>query len=169
MKEYDKFITISNSADTRGIFWLFGWLEVILIIKVRTKRKKRPKTWSLRFDLLTIEMCIWDYKSSSHSGHKALKKSSGFRVELLLLQPLANSFLGGWGGFLKSWFTTVFGLFVLQVCCTCFNTTHKNSRTLVNSRDHMIKWSFFGSQCVLYTGISSFKAFGFGCLLSIEQ
>ena len=50
-----------------------------------------------------------------------------------------------------------------------FNTTHKNSRTLVNSRDHMIKWSFFGSQCVLYTGISSFKAFGLGYLLSIEQ
>ena len=45
-------------------FKLCGWLEVILIIKVRTKRKKRPKTWSLRFDLLTIEMCIWDYKSS---------------------------------------------------------------------------------------------------------
>ena len=49
-------------------FKLCGWLEVILIIKVRTKRKKRPKTWSLRFDLLTIEMCIWDYKSSRLHG-----------------------------------------------------------------------------------------------------
>ena len=38
--------------------------EYILMIKVRTKREKRPKTWSLRFDLLTIKMCIWDYKSS---------------------------------------------------------------------------------------------------------
>ena len=31
--------------------------EDILMIKVRTKREKRPKTWSLRFDLLTIKMC----------------------------------------------------------------------------------------------------------------
>ena len=36
--------------------------EGILMIKVRTKREKRPKTWSLRFDLLTIKMCTWDYK-----------------------------------------------------------------------------------------------------------
>ena len=36
--------------------------EDILMIKVRTKREKRPKTWSLRFDLLTIKMCIRDYK-----------------------------------------------------------------------------------------------------------
>ena len=31
--------------------------EDILKIKVRTKREKRPKTSSLRFDLLTIKMC----------------------------------------------------------------------------------------------------------------
>ena len=36
--------------------------EDIFKIKVRTKREKRPKTWSLRFDLLTIKMCTWDYK-----------------------------------------------------------------------------------------------------------
>ena len=36
--------------------------EDILMIKVRTKREKRSKTWSLRFDLLTIKMCTWDYK-----------------------------------------------------------------------------------------------------------
>ena len=36
--------------------------EYILMIKVRTKSEKRPKTWSLRFDLLTIKMCTWDYK-----------------------------------------------------------------------------------------------------------
>ena len=36
--------------------------EDILMVKVRTKREKRPKTWSLRFDLLTIKMCTWDNK-----------------------------------------------------------------------------------------------------------
>ena len=36
--------------------------EDILMIKVRTKREKKSKTWSLRFDLLTIKMCTWDYK-----------------------------------------------------------------------------------------------------------
>ena len=36
--------------------------EDILMIKVRTKREKRPKTWSLRFDLLTIKMCTRDNK-----------------------------------------------------------------------------------------------------------
>ena len=36
--------------------------EDILMVEVRTKREKRPKTWSLRFDLLTIKMCTWDYK-----------------------------------------------------------------------------------------------------------
>ena len=36
--------------------------EDILMIKVRTKREKRPKTWCLRFNLLTIKICTWDYK-----------------------------------------------------------------------------------------------------------
>ena len=36
--------------------------EDISMIKVRTKREKRPKTWSLRLDLLTIKMCTWDNK-----------------------------------------------------------------------------------------------------------
>ena len=36
--------------------------EDILVIKVRTKRRKRPRTWSLRFDLLKINMCAWDNK-----------------------------------------------------------------------------------------------------------
>ena len=36
--------------------------EDILMIKVRTKREKRPKTWSLRFDLLTITLCTSDNK-----------------------------------------------------------------------------------------------------------
>ena len=163
--------------------------EDFLMIKVRTKREKRPKTWSLRLDLLTIKMCTWDNKpwrvvlrcwcltsvnhevvcgddreifvtiiegslqfdlillqlwnkitlssrwppsfkslqiTSSflslcgHLGHKASKNCSSFRIELLLPQPLANSFLGGWDGFSKSWLTTVFGLFALQVCCTWY-------------------------------------------------
>ena len=38
--------------------------EDISMIKVRSKRRKRLKTWSLRFELLTIKMCIRDYKSS---------------------------------------------------------------------------------------------------------
>ena len=36
--------------------------EDILMIKVRTKHEKSPKTWSLRFDLLKIKMCRWDSK-----------------------------------------------------------------------------------------------------------
>ena len=36
--------------------------EDILMIKGRTKPEKRPQTWCLRFDLLTIKMCTWDYK-----------------------------------------------------------------------------------------------------------
>ena len=36
--------------------------EDILMIKVRTKREKSPKTWSLRFELLKIKMCKWDRK-----------------------------------------------------------------------------------------------------------
>ena len=36
--------------------------EDILMIKMRTKREKRPKTWCLRFNLLTIKICTWDYK-----------------------------------------------------------------------------------------------------------
>ena len=172
--------------------------EDILMIKVRTKREKRSKTWSLRFDLLTIKMCTRDYKpwrlvlrcwcltSMNHEevcggdreifvsiiegslqfdlillklwnkitlssrwplsfkslqitssllslccpiGYKALKKCSSFRIELRFLQPSANSFLGGWKGFSKSWLTTVFGLFALQVCYTwyvgmCLNNVH---------------------------------------------
>ena len=36
---------------------------------------------------------------------------------MLLVQPLANFYLGGFGGISKSWLTTVFGLVALQVCC----------------------------------------------------
>ena len=36
--------------------------ENILIIKVRTKREKRPRTWGKGFESLTIKMCTWDYK-----------------------------------------------------------------------------------------------------------
>ena len=36
--------------------------EDILMIKVRTKHEKSPKTWSLRFDLLEIKMCRWGGK-----------------------------------------------------------------------------------------------------------
>ena len=33
--------------------------EDISMFKVRTKREKSPKTWSLRFGLLKIKMCRW--------------------------------------------------------------------------------------------------------------
>ena len=36
--------------------------ENILIIKVRTKREKRPRTWGMGFESLTIQMCTWDDK-----------------------------------------------------------------------------------------------------------
>ena len=45
------------------------------------------------------------------------KKCSSFRIEMFLLQPFANFYSGGFGGFSKSWLTTVFGLVALQVCC----------------------------------------------------
>ena len=45
------------------------------------------------------------------------KKCSSFKIEMLLLQPLANFYSGGFGGFSKSWLTTVFGLVALQVFC----------------------------------------------------
>ena len=62
------------------------------------------------------------FSSFSLLSHRTqgLKKCSSFRIELLFLQPSANSFLGGWGGFSKSWLTTVFGHFALQVCCTWY-------------------------------------------------
>ena len=60
MKEYNKFITISNSVDTRGACWLFG--RGYFNGQSANKTRKRPKTWSLRFDLLTIKMCTWDNK-----------------------------------------------------------------------------------------------------------
>ena len=36
--------------------------ENILIIKVRTKREKRPRTWGKGFESLRMKMCTWDYK-----------------------------------------------------------------------------------------------------------
>ena len=36
--------------------------EGTFVDKVQTKREKRPKTWSLRFDLLTINMRTWENK-----------------------------------------------------------------------------------------------------------
>ena len=60
MEEYDKFTTISNSVDTCGVCWLFGW--GYFNDQSANKTRKKSKTWSLRFDLLTIKMCTWDYK-----------------------------------------------------------------------------------------------------------
>ena len=41
-KEHDKFTTISNFVDTRGVCWL----------KVRTKREKRPKLTSMNYKVV---------------------------------------------------------------------------------------------------------------------
>ena len=72
-----------------------------------------PKLQSLQITSSFLSLC-------SHIEHKALKKCSNFRAESLLLRPLAISFLGSWDGFSKSWPTTVFSLFALQVCCTWY-------------------------------------------------
>ena len=63
---------------------------------------------------IVFSFSLWSLRT------QGFKKFSSFRIELLLPQPLANSFLGGWDGFFKSWLTTVFGLFALQVCCTWY-------------------------------------------------
>ena len=63
MKEYDKFTNLPPFLTLWILVEFAGSSdEDILMIKVRTKREKRPKTWSLRFDLLMIKMCTWDYK-----------------------------------------------------------------------------------------------------------
>ena len=41
MKEYDKFTTTSNTLDTRGVCWLFGW--GYLMIKVQKKNAKKAR------------------------------------------------------------------------------------------------------------------------------
>ena len=56
MKKYYKFTTISNSVDTRGVCWLFGWGYVM--IKVRTKCEKRLKSWDFPWRLVLRCWCL---------------------------------------------------------------------------------------------------------------
>ena len=48
MKVYDKFTTISNSVDTRGVCWLFGWLY----FNDQSANKTRKKAENLKFKIL---------------------------------------------------------------------------------------------------------------------
>ena len=48
MKEYDKFTNNPNSVDTRGVFKLFGCFND----QSANEMRKKPKTLSLRLDLL---------------------------------------------------------------------------------------------------------------------
>ena len=47
MKEYDKFTTISNSVDTRGVCWLFGWGY----FNDQSANKTRKKAENLKFEI----------------------------------------------------------------------------------------------------------------------
>ena len=47
MKEYDKFTTISNSVDTRGVCWLFGWGY----FNDQSANKTRKKVENLKFEI----------------------------------------------------------------------------------------------------------------------
>ena len=46
-EDYDKFTTISNSVDTRGICWLFGWGYV----KDQSANKTQKKAENLKFEI----------------------------------------------------------------------------------------------------------------------
>ena len=47
MKEYDKFTTISNSVDTPGVCWLFGWGY----FNDQSANKTRKKAENLKFEI----------------------------------------------------------------------------------------------------------------------
>ena len=101
--------------DNRRKFriWSFFISTLQLWNKIALSSRWPPSFKSLKITSSFLSLC-------SYIEHKALKKCSNFRTESLFLQPLAISFLGGWDGFSKSWLTTVFGLFALQVCCTWY-------------------------------------------------
>ena len=47
MKDYEKFTTISNSVDTRGVCWLFGWVY----FNDQSANKKRKKAENMKFEI----------------------------------------------------------------------------------------------------------------------
>ena len=75
--------------------------------KIALSSRWPPSLKSLQITSSFLSLC-------SHIGHKALKNVPASGLSYFS----ANSFLGGWGGFSKSWLTTVFGPFALQVCWT---------------------------------------------------
>ena len=75
--------------------------------KIALSSRWPPSFKSLQITSSFLSLC-------SHIGHKALKNVPASGLSYFS----ANSFLGVWGGFSKSWLTTVFGPFALQVCWT---------------------------------------------------
>ena len=47
MKDYDKFTTVSNSVDTRGICWLFGYGY----FHDQSANKRQIKAENLKFEI----------------------------------------------------------------------------------------------------------------------
>ena len=47
MKDYDKFTTVSNSVDTRGICWLFGYVY----FNDQSANKRQIKAENLKFKI----------------------------------------------------------------------------------------------------------------------
>ena len=65
----------------------------------------------------------------SHIEHKTLKNVLASGLSRSYYDLWRIRFWGRWDGFSRSWLTTVFGLFALQVCCTsyvgiCLNNVH---------------------------------------------
>ena len=50
------------SLKSWSVFTLSTIAPGVFRLRMRRLFQKRPKTWSLRFDLLTIKMCTWDNK-----------------------------------------------------------------------------------------------------------
>ena len=73
MKEYAKFNTISNSVDTHGICWHFGWGY----FNDQSANKSEKKAENLKFEILctndqelhmklqTLKVSLVDYESRS--------------------------------------------------------------------------------------------------------
>ena len=65
MKEYDKFTAISNSVDTRGVCWLFGWGY----FNDQSANKTRKKVENLKFEIRFTD------DQDVHLGQQTLKVS----------------------------------------------------------------------------------------------
>ena len=110
-KEYDKFTTTSNTLDTRGVCWLFGWGYLMIKVQKQKNAKKARKleVWDLIwFDFLSL---------CSYIGYKAIKNvpASILSCSYYNLQRIRYGKL--------RWIFQVMahhGLFSLQVCCILY-------------------------------------------------